>query len=231
MPELTGSSDKPGVAGVTGNSSQFNGVLGISTANGHSGVAGVHDEGVGNGVYGRSKGGDGVQGWTQADGHGGVVGCGQSQNSNGVYGRADGAGVGVLGEGMQGEGVRGISHSAHGGVVGINDCASDLDGANKDWCQAGYFVSSHGEGVRGISHSSHGGVVGINTAGGVGVYGEGRVAGFFKGDVEVIGSLTVQGINIGGLAGGLQAVEELVRRVQKLEDSVEGIVERLKHLL
>ena len=44
--------------------------------------------------------------------------------------------------------------------------------------------------MRGWSKNpNHGGVVGVNTAGGVGVYGEGRVAGFFKGDVEVTGDI------------------------------------------
>lgn len=47
--------DGQGVAGVLGKSSSFNGVLGYTTAEGHAGVAGACDEGLGNGVYGRSK--------------------------------------------------------------------------------------------------------------------------------------------------------------------------------
>ena len=43
------------VAGVTGTSTSYNGVLGFTTAEGHAGVAGACDEGYGNGVYGRSK--------------------------------------------------------------------------------------------------------------------------------------------------------------------------------
>ena len=50
----------PGEPGVTGTSSQFNGVLGITTANGHAGVAGVSDEGIGSGIYGRSQNANGV---------------------------------------------------------------------------------------------------------------------------------------------------------------------------
>ncbi|MGB4842939.1 MAG: hypothetical protein WBP16_00590, partial [Ferruginibacter sp.] len=41
--------------GIQGNSTIFNGVLGYTTAEGHAGVAGACDEGMGNGVYGRSK--------------------------------------------------------------------------------------------------------------------------------------------------------------------------------
>ncbi|MBS1516883.1 MAG: hypothetical protein JSS91_02220 [Bacteroidetes bacterium] len=44
-----------GTAGVLGTSSIFNGVLGYTTAEGHAGVAGACDEGMGNGLYGRSK--------------------------------------------------------------------------------------------------------------------------------------------------------------------------------
>ncbi|HQY21782.1 MAG TPA: hypothetical protein PLX80_13150 [Ignavibacteria bacterium] len=47
--------DPQGTAGIQGNSSIFNGVLGYTTAEGHAGVAGACDEGLGNGVYGRSK--------------------------------------------------------------------------------------------------------------------------------------------------------------------------------
>jgi hypothetical protein len=100
----------------------------------------------------------------------------------GVVGTSD-SGIGVLGESKNNEGVRGVSHNPHAGVVGIND--APLPGGNGGW-----FESSQGEGVRGWSKNpNHGGVVGVNAAGGVGVYGEGRVAGFFKGDVEVTGDI------------------------------------------
>ena len=94
----------------------------------------------------------------------------------------------VKGEGTVNEGVRGVSHNAHGGVVGVNDWTPPAPagaGGNGGW-----FESAQGEGVRGWSKTPHhGGVVGVNTAGGVGVYGEGRIAGFFKGDVEVTGDI------------------------------------------
>jgi hypothetical protein len=56
----------------------------------------------------------------------------------------------IRGESTGNEGVRGVSHNAHGGVVGINDSAAGGNG--------GYFESTQGEGVRGVSHNPHGGV-------------------------------------------------------------------------
>ena len=52
MGPLNGDSTQSGVPGVRGDSSEFNGVLGVSTAAGQAGVAGVDERG-GNGVYGR----------------------------------------------------------------------------------------------------------------------------------------------------------------------------------
>jgi hypothetical protein len=79
--------------------------------------------------------------------------------------------VSVLGESDQNEGVRGVSHNAHGGVVGINDWSpASPPGAGGN---GGWFESSQGEGVRGWAKTPHhGGVVGVNTAGGIGVFGQ-----------------------------------------------------------
>jgi hypothetical protein len=76
----------------------------------------------------------------------------------------------VQGEGSGFEGVRGISHDEHGGVVGINDGSpSSPPGAGGN---GGWFESTQGEGVRGwAKNPNHGGVVGVNTAGGIGVFG------------------------------------------------------------
>jgi hypothetical protein len=100
---------------------------------------------------------------------------------------------GVLGESTAGEGVRGISHSQHGGVVGVNNNAQGGQGV--------YGESTAGEGVRGIGHSpDHGGVVGTNDGGGDGVFGQsnsnGRgVAGFSQGGQGVYGhSVTQAGV-------------------------------------
>ncbi len=78
--------------------------------------------------------------------------------------------ISITGESDKNEGVRGISHNAHGGVVGINDWTPKKPGAGGN---GGWFESSRGEGVRGWAKSPHhGGVVGVNTAGGIGVFGE-----------------------------------------------------------
>jgi hypothetical protein len=91
-----------------------------------------------------------------------------------------------MGESTTGEGVRGVSHGAHGGVVGINDWAGD--GSPGSGGAGGWFESSQGEGVRGWSKNpNHGGVVGLNTGGGD--------AGYFDGNVGVTKTLTV-GVDI-----------------------------------
>lgn len=108
MAQVVGTSDQPGVAGVTGQSSEFNGVLGETTADGHAGVAGVSDSGVGNGVYGRSQNANGVYGHSYADGHSGVAGLSEV-----------GAGAGVTGMSSRGVGVQGISDGLNG-VLGVS---------------------------------------------------------------------------------------------------------------
>lgn len=73
---LWGESDADNLAGVTGVSSKYNGVLGVTKANGHAGVAGVSDDEInpGNGVYGRSKRANGVFGISSATTSAGVTG-------------------------------------------------------------------------------------------------------------------------------------------------------------
>ena len=56
-------------------------VLGVTTVDGHSGVAGVSDVGTSNGVFGRSKNADGVLGFSSATGHAGVAGTGPKANA------------------------------------------------------------------------------------------------------------------------------------------------------
>jgi hypothetical protein len=101
---LKGQSADPEVAGVLGESSTFNGVLGLTTADGHAGVAGVCDDGNGNGVFGRSKNRNGVYGVSSAAEHSGVVG----QNDNGT---------GVLGRSTNSRGVWGLSDTGEGVVA------------------------------------------------------------------------------------------------------------------
>lgn len=127
-------------AGVLGESGAFNGVLGVTTAEGHSGVAGVCDTGKGNGVYGRSKQANGVIGYSSADGSAGVAGANDDGNGNGVYGRsarsdgvigittADGkAGVVGVCDTGNGNGVYGRSKQASG-VTGHSDQGAGVHG-------------------------------------------------------------------------------------------------------
>jgi hypothetical protein len=116
-------------AGVLGESAGFNGVLGITTADGHSGVAGVCDTSNGNGVYGRSAKSDGVIGITMGDGKAGVAGVCDTGNGNGVYGRSKTA-----------NGVVGYSSSdVHAGVAGVNDNSAGIGIYGKGGRLAGFF--------------------------------------------------------------------------------------------
>jgi hypothetical protein len=66
---------------------------------------------------------------------------------------------------------------------------------------------------------------------GLGIFSKGgRLAGLFEGNVDITGSLTVQGTNIGGLSGRIQAVEALTGRVQALENREQGLVNRVNTL-
>ncbi|PGH96159.1 hypothetical protein [Bacillus thuringiensis] len=170
---ISGDSNQDGVAGVTGVSNKFNGVLGISTANGHAGVAGVCDTSQGNGVYGRSKLVNGVVGYSSANGHSGVAGVNEEGNGNGIYGLSS-----------KSDGVLGISKgNGKAGVAGVNE-EGDGNGV--------YGRSKKGNGVVGYSSSNiHAGVAGANdNSAGVGVYGKGgRLAGMFEGNVQVTGDI------------------------------------------
>ncbi len=116
-------------AGVLGESTAFNGVLGITTSEGHAGVAGVSDVGIGNGVYGRSAKSDGVLGITTGDGKAGVAGVCDTGNGNGVYGRS-----------KDGNGVAGFSTSdAHAAVAGTNDNSNGVGIYGKGGRLAGFF--------------------------------------------------------------------------------------------
>lgn len=150
---------------------------------------------------------------------------------------------GVLGESTVGEGVRGASHSQHGGVVGVNDNGQGGAGVFGD--------SQNGEGVHGTSHSQHGGVVGVNDngQGGAGVWGEsqngegvfgishsaahvgvfgrntaGGPAGFFEGSVMVTGDLKVKGVSFGPdqIHALNQQVAGLQQQVAELTSLING---------
>jgi hypothetical protein len=154
------------------------GVKGTNTAAG-PGVMGISDTGIG--VLGESAGNEGVRGISHNP-HAGVVGINDSTRFSARTGREkqlstrpSGEGPGGWFESTEGEGVRGVSHGLHAGVVGINDSpgkphvvfgSPPSPGGNGGW-----FESKLGEGVRGTSaNTHHGGVVGVNTGGGIAVY-------------------------------------------------------------
>ena len=184
MAELIGASEQSGVPGVRGDSTQFNGVLGVSTASGHAGVAGVNESG-GNGLFGRGSG-NGVFGiHVGADGSGvvgtsdqndGVRGFSAAKDHSGVVGTNTGGGVGVLGQSTQGPGVVGNSENSRG----IQGHSINEHGV--------FGQSTQGAGVVGISENFNG-IEGRSTNH-IGVFGKGgRLAGFFEGDVEVTGDI------------------------------------------
>jgi hypothetical protein len=160
MPPVTNKVTASGEAAFVGESSQFNGVLGFTTSEGHAGVAGVSDNGVGNGVYGRSKNANGVIGYSFASGHSGVAGVNDEGNGNGVYGRSKLA-SGVYGESAEFNGVLGVTRAnGHAGVAGVCD-------------------TGNGNGVYGRSKTANG-VTG-NSEQSAGVHGRGPTGGFFEG--------------------------------------------------
>lgn len=134
-------------------------------------VVGVNDFAPpgGNGGWFESAEGEGLRGHAKNAHHGGVVGT-NSGGGDAIFGESSASG---------GAGVRGVSHCAQAGVVGVNDFPAP--GGNGGW-----FESAEGEGVRGHSkNAQHGGVVGTNSAGGD--------AGFFEGNVRITGNLAVGG--------------------------------------
>jgi hypothetical protein len=152
----------PSTAGVLGENTVGDGAQGVSSAEGHSGVAGLHSGG-GNGVYG------------------------QSNTGRGVVGISNGAGVGVLGQSNSNDGVSGSTNSAgHSAVFGFNGARGQVpDGLNRP---AGNGVWGHTTVEKGAGVT---GSVDANLSQAAGVVGIGPTAGRFFGNVEVTGSLTV----------------------------------------
>ncbi|MFI1028407.1 hypothetical protein [Streptomyces sp. NPDC020951] len=205
MNAIEGVTSDPGTPGIKGDSTQWNGVLGLSHAAGQAGVAGVNED-SGNGLYGRGTG-NGVWGHGFSDANAiGVVGV--SDHNDGVRGNASTVGKsGVTGvhDGAQGQGVWGQADNGTG-VVGLSKIGAGV-----------YGRSDNGEGIRGESlNPNHGGIVGISSsAGGHGVYGtcdqgtgviavakngtglfaraEQGTAGHFAGSVLVEGNIEVRG--------------------------------------
>ena len=190
---INGNSDSnnpSGTAGVLGESTIFNGVLGYTTADGHAGVAGACDEGNGNGVYGRSKNANGVIGFTTADGHAGVAGACDEGKGNGIYGRSKNA-----------NGVYGTSSSKdNNGVAGFNDAGGNGILGHSPNGIGVFGLSENHEGVQAVTKSqTTAAIAAYNTnpeGTGAAIYAkkEGKgVAGFFEGNLYVTGNITARG--------------------------------------
>jgi hypothetical protein len=202
-------------AGLIGESSDYNGVRGLS----HSNRAGTDGGGV---VGVNDNNGPGVAGWGKSVGV-----WGESQSWIGVFGKtlSTTTGAGVMGEAPSGSGVMGISKTwvgVYGETQGFNSGAgvwgehkgvgSGVFGKANDNNGIGVLGESPGDAVRGISkngvgvhgetqspsegagvwgeHRGSGNGVLATSAQGVGIYAKGqRLAGFFEGDVEVTGDI------------------------------------------
>ena len=180
----TNSAPAPGGAGVSGSSTQadgvngvgLNGVHGISSAPAGSGMLG-ENSGGGNGVLGTSVGGLGVSGTSLNSTA--VQGVSQSKTNAGVSGTNTSGGVGVIGYGGPGP-----AGQFEGNVVVHGSLQASADGLGVS------CTSINSTAVQGVSQSKvNAGVSGTNTSGGVGVIGYGGPgpAGQFEGDVVVAG--------------------------------------------
>ncbi|MBC6988762.1 hypothetical protein FHG12_01885 [Hymenobacter jejuensis] len=135
--------------------------------------------------------------WGQTDGKGDGV-LGTSKSGNGVHGKSTSS-FGVLGESVSGRGVVAISDTDYGlraasrtsaGIRGSSVEGRGVEGwATKAEGVVG--ISTTGNGVWGQTDGAGIGVLGSSKSG-VGVYGKGgRLAGFFEGNVEVTGDITM----------------------------------------
>ncbi|MEU1390945.1 MULTISPECIES: hypothetical protein [unclassified Nonomuraea] len=201
MTALHGSTSALDEAGVTGDSAQFHGVLGMAGQSGASGVAGVNE-----------NGGDGVSG----QGHNGVNGRSRTDNGAGVMGHSSGVtGSGVLGVGESGHGVLGVGKGGAAGVKGINENPSAVgvlgQGHVGVWGQSlneqgfGVFAFGGEAGVLAFSNVPSGRGVDAISDHGPGIYAQGSPAGMFQGDVRINGALNVQNVDV---LGRISAVEQ-----------------------
>jgi hypothetical protein len=182
--------------GVIGSSATGTGIFGTGLDAGVHGVSttsdGVHGESTsGPGVKGTSMSGPGVHG--ESTSGPGVKGTSTSIGGNGVYGE-NASGVGVYGTG------------ADDGVFGISTSGRGVSGQSTALYQSAVYASSFGDHSHGVEARAGGtgsvgvyaasayghGVVGIAGPTGYGVYGfnpHPHTAGYFIGDVHVLGTL------------------------------------------
>jgi hypothetical protein len=169
--------------GVLGQSKANDGVQGIASQTGRSGVTGINSGG-GNGVFGQSQSGRGVVGTCSA----GVGVSGESNQGDGVQGNSN-SGAGVAGASASGVGVHGANHTASDAAIfGINDTPGQQvpDGPNRK-AGAGSGVWGHTKVEKGA------GVVGSVEPG-----LSQAVAGRFFGNVEATGTVTCFDVALSG---------------------------------
>jgi hypothetical protein len=203
--------------GVYGVSQTFNGVKGESKGKG-VGAYGISVDGTGvygvsqtfNGVKGESKG-KGVGAYGASVDGAGVYGV--SQSNDGVVGESKGKGVGVYGTSATGTGISGVAlvkdsagvraeNKADGlGLHAISATGAAIHAeANSTPFPGVYVVNLAGHGIWSESKGSSTGIVGKSATGngvhaesignGTGIYAiGGKLAGYFKGDVEVTGDI------------------------------------------
>jgi hypothetical protein len=123
---------------------------------------------------------------------------------------SDGTGAGVVGRSTKGAGVVGLSDNGegvHGESSSTNSAA--ITGTNRG--------SGNGAGVVGISGEggTGAGVVGISHNGrGAAIFGQGRIAGQFNGDVAVEGALRIKGTDV---------LENITKALTLLQDAVNAV--------
>lgn len=186
---VTGAPGRTGVGG-TSNSQSGAGIFGSNSAAGGAGVWGDGSPGVlGRGLVANSTGVRGITADAGGIGIQGIANAPADFTTNG-----NGAGTGVLGKSGSGPGVRGESNSG-AGVFGKSTSQPGVDGVSTSSLGV-RGVSTNFVGVVGISSGSHGLYGSSGAAAGIGLVGEntaGGLAGYFFGNVQIVGALQVFG--------------------------------------
>lgn len=180
-------SNSGGGPAVSANGGGADGLQGVTSNAGNSGVYG-NNTGGGKGVFGSGPSGQGVVG--QSTSGNGVTG--QSSTGAGVRGAASGTSgnsgaAGVWGDSSNYYGVWGTSVSADG-VHGTSASATGAVGTSvSGWGVYGHSVTSDGVHAD-TSGSNFSGVAGFNIGNGYGVFGSGTIAGVFGNSPNDAGS-------------------------------------------
>jgi hypothetical protein len=182
---VRGTSSRENGSGVLGRSNSGAGVKGESDIS--FGVYGASASATGVGVLGESNNGFGVYGFSGTNR--GVFGASASSSGYGVFGENN-SGIAVYGDSDNGKGVFGESDRS----IGVHGKSGDGKGVlGSSSTDAGVEGTSPKVGVRGLGSGIGGiGIAGIGND--VAVFGwGGNFAGSFIGNVDITGSLTVDG--------------------------------------